>query len=115
MSLHPQIIPPLDKGIAKSILKHLDPWPGAWKTEALSCSSLMVDPYDQVDCSYMEALRGYSVNRWGWQISIDVGLFEGGLAVYEEKMGAGGCISRGGDVDLLKVVSFTGKVLLSSA
>lgn len=58
-----QIIPPIDKGIAKSILKHLDPWPGAWKTEALSCSSLVVDPYDQVDCSYMEALQGYSVNR----------------------------------------------------
>ena len=45
----------------------------------------------------------------------DVGVFEGGLGVHEGKMGAGGCISRGGDVDLLKVVSFTGKVLLSSA
>jgi len=89
-SLYPQIIPPIDKGIAKSILKHLDPWPGAWKTEALSCSSLVVDPYDQVDCSYMEALQGYSVNRWGFRDDVEV--FEGGL----------GCMRRGWELGVYK-------------
>jgi phosphoglucomutase/phosphopentomutase len=58
-----QIIPPIDKGIANSILKQLDPWSSAWDLSSLETSPLVVDPYEQIHTEYMDALKKYSVNR----------------------------------------------------
>lgn len=58
MSIAMQIIPPVDKGIAKSIEDNLAVWTDSWNTEIVySNNDLCVDPYKEVYKSYYNDLR----------------------------------------------------------
>ena len=60
-----QIIPPIDKGIAKSIEDHLEVWPESWSTEIMKTSpDLCLDPYDDVYKSYYSDLTQYAQHRY---------------------------------------------------
>ena len=65
MSIAMQIIPPVDKGIAKSIEDNLAVWTDSWNTEIVhSNNDLCVDPYKEVYESYYNDLRLCSQHRW---------------------------------------------------
>lgn len=59
-----QIIPPIDKGIAKSIEDNLEVWPESWNKEIVHANSdLCVDPYDDVYKNYYNDLLHCSQHR----------------------------------------------------
>jgi len=61
-----QIIPPHDKGIAKSIEENLEPWSGNWDLESIPQiyeRGLVSDPMGETDDAYFAALARYSTRR----------------------------------------------------
>ncbi|XP_065886338.1 phosphopentomutase-like [Dysidea avara] len=59
-----QIIPPIDKGIAKNIEDNLEVWPESWSTEIMKTSpDLCLDPYDDVYKSYYSDLTQCAQHR----------------------------------------------------
>lgn len=61
---HKQIIPPIDKGIAKSIEENLEVWPDSWNTEIVFANSnLCVDPYEDVYKNYYSDLLHCSQHK----------------------------------------------------
>lgn len=63
----PQIIPPLDSGIAASIEKNLQPWPTSWDDSVVDHHPNVTDPLCDIIRSYGEDLRPscskYDMNR----------------------------------------------------
>ena len=60
-----QIIPPIDKGIAKNIEDNLEVWPESWSTEIMKTSpDLCLDPYDDVYKSYYSDLTQCAQHRY---------------------------------------------------
>ncbi|GIX95040.1 phosphoglucomutase-2 [Caerostris extrusa] len=52
-----QILPPHDKNIQESILKHLKPWPGALNTRLVTASPLSFDPQSEIEQMYYDTLQ----------------------------------------------------------
>uniref|UniRef100_A0A673CDL4 Phosphoglucomutase 2 n=1 Tax=Sphaeramia orbicularis TaxID=375764 RepID=A0A673CDL4_9TELE len=56
-----QIVSPHDKGISKAIEENLEPWPESWNTEEALKSSLLKDPYQDINTQYFKAIQNSEV------------------------------------------------------
>lgn len=59
-----QIISPHDKGIQKSIEKHLQPWTKAWDLDDLDKNTLLIDPTEEVNENYMKIIEANVYDRY---------------------------------------------------
>uniref|UniRef100_H2ZU38 Phosphoglucomutase 2 n=1 Tax=Latimeria chalumnae TaxID=7897 RepID=H2ZU38_LATCH len=58
-----QIISPHDKGISQSIEENLEPWPKAWDAVLIDSSSLLKDPYNDINKVYFEDIQRSCFHR----------------------------------------------------
>uniref|UniRef100_A0A673C9X3 Phosphoglucomutase 2 n=1 Tax=Sphaeramia orbicularis TaxID=375764 RepID=A0A673C9X3_9TELE len=58
-----QIVSPHDKGISKAIEENLEPWPESWNTEEALKSSLLKDPYQDINTQYFKAIQKHCHHR----------------------------------------------------
>uniref|UniRef100_A0AAX7SZF7 Phosphoglucomutase 2 n=1 Tax=Astatotilapia calliptera TaxID=8154 RepID=A0AAX7SZF7_ASTCA len=58
-----QIVTPHDKGISKAIVENLEPWPESWNTEEALKSTLLKDPYQDINTEYFKAIQKHCHHR----------------------------------------------------
>ncbi|TKS68135.1 Phosphoglucomutase-2 [Collichthys lucidus] len=58
-----QIVAPHDKGIAKAIEENLEPWPESWNAEEALKSSLLKNPYEDINTQYFKAIQKHCHHR----------------------------------------------------
>ncbi|KAK7097300.1 hypothetical protein V1264_004302 [Littorina saxatilis] len=58
-----QIVSPIDKGIAQSILDNLEPQRASWDTSVVVNSQLCKDPYDEAHKAYLAAVTSLCYHR----------------------------------------------------
>uniref|UniRef100_A0A669B3L7 Phosphoglucomutase 2 n=1 Tax=Oreochromis niloticus TaxID=8128 RepID=A0A669B3L7_ORENI len=58
-----QIVTPHDKGISKAIMENLEPWPESWNTEEALKSTLLKDPYQDINTEYFKAIQKHCHHR----------------------------------------------------
>ncbi|XP_011617682.2 phosphopentomutase [Takifugu rubripes] len=58
-----QIVGPHDEGISKAIEENLEPWPESWNTEEALKSSLLKDPYQDINTQYLKAIQNHCHHR----------------------------------------------------